>query len=155
MWVAFALQHICVSLDVNFNESLTNDIVSFEQLGPDLLRSLWAWHILNRPCQEKEGVFKYVQNMQVHYYPVHPHSFVLVFALHWYILAWMILYVDSENWSDSENEVADQGLYSLVTHAQRYIITWCSQNYGQFVFFMVGSRGASALRRGRWGRGYG
>ena len=25
----------CVSLDVNFNESLTNDIVSFEQLGPD------------------------------------------------------------------------------------------------------------------------
>ena len=45
MWVAFALQklltffskivqHICVLLDVNFNESLTNDIVSFEQLGP-------------------------------------------------------------------------------------------------------------------------
>ena len=27
-------QHICVSLDVNFNESLTNNIVSFEQLGP-------------------------------------------------------------------------------------------------------------------------
>ena len=30
------LQHICVSLDVNFNESLTNVIVSFEQLGPVL-----------------------------------------------------------------------------------------------------------------------
>ena len=27
-------QRICVSLDVNFNESLTNDVVSFEQLGP-------------------------------------------------------------------------------------------------------------------------
>ena len=27
-------QHICVSLDVNFNELLTNDVVSFEQLGP-------------------------------------------------------------------------------------------------------------------------
>ena len=26
--------HIRVSLDVNFNESLTNDVVSFEQLGP-------------------------------------------------------------------------------------------------------------------------
>ena len=26
-------QRICVSLDVNFNESLTNDVVSFEQLG--------------------------------------------------------------------------------------------------------------------------
>ena len=29
------LQHICVSLNVNFNESLTNDVVSFEQLGPE------------------------------------------------------------------------------------------------------------------------
>ena len=28
------IQHICISLYVNFNESLTNDIVSFEQLGP-------------------------------------------------------------------------------------------------------------------------
>ena len=27
-------QHICVSLIVNFNESLTSDVVSFEQLGP-------------------------------------------------------------------------------------------------------------------------
>ena len=50
MWVAFAqqklhksyshffskkFQHICISLNVNFNESLTNDIVSFEQLGPE------------------------------------------------------------------------------------------------------------------------
>ena len=46
MWVAFALQklltffskkfqHICVSLYVNLNESLTEDVVSFEQLGPD------------------------------------------------------------------------------------------------------------------------
>ena len=31
-------QHICASLDVNFNESLTNDVVSFEQLGPDIHR---------------------------------------------------------------------------------------------------------------------
>ena len=48
MWVAFALQklltffskhfqHICVSLNVNFNESLTNAVVSFEQLGPECL----------------------------------------------------------------------------------------------------------------------
>ena len=27
-------QHICLSLNVNFNEPLTNDFVSFEQLGP-------------------------------------------------------------------------------------------------------------------------
>ena len=51
MWVTFALQKlltffqqkkiqhtsICVSLDVKFDESLTNDVVSFEQLGPGLL----------------------------------------------------------------------------------------------------------------------
>ena len=30
-------QNICESLNVNFKESLTNDIVSFEQLGPGLL----------------------------------------------------------------------------------------------------------------------
>ena len=42
MWVAYShffskkFQHICVSLDVNFNASLTNDVVSFEQLGPGL-----------------------------------------------------------------------------------------------------------------------
>ena len=47
MWGAFALQklltffqqkfqYICASLDVNFNETLTNDIVGFEQLGPDV-----------------------------------------------------------------------------------------------------------------------
>ena len=52
MWIAFALQklltfifskkfqHICISLDVNVNESLTNNIVSFEQLGPDVQSSL-------------------------------------------------------------------------------------------------------------------
>ena len=34
-------QHICVSLDVNFNESLTNDIVSFEQLGPGAIRKTY------------------------------------------------------------------------------------------------------------------
>ena len=40
MWVAFAL-HICASLDVNFNESLTNDVVSFEQLGPGHYCRAW------------------------------------------------------------------------------------------------------------------
>ena len=30
-------QNICVSLDVNFNESLTNNVVSFEQLGSGVL----------------------------------------------------------------------------------------------------------------------
>ena len=35
-FVSKKFQHICVSLDINFNESLTNDIVSFEQLGPGL-----------------------------------------------------------------------------------------------------------------------
>ena len=44
-------QHLCVSLDVNFNESLTNDVVSFEQLGPDCAAlladlNLYFWYLL-------------------------------------------------------------------------------------------------------------
>ena len=51
MWVAFALQklltffqqkisaYLRIWLNVNFNESLTNDVVSFEQLGPGILVS--------------------------------------------------------------------------------------------------------------------
>ena len=47
MWVAFALQKLLtffqqkisayLCINVNFNESLTNDVISFEQLGPGLL----------------------------------------------------------------------------------------------------------------------
>ena len=29
-------QHIRVSIDVNFNDSLTNDVISCEQLGPGI-----------------------------------------------------------------------------------------------------------------------
>ena len=47
MWVAFALQKLLTFFQqkisaylritrLNFNESLTNDVVSFEQLGPDV-----------------------------------------------------------------------------------------------------------------------
>ena len=39
-------QHICVSLDVNFNELLTNNVISFEQLGPDFQESSWSKPIL-------------------------------------------------------------------------------------------------------------
>ena len=38
----YIIKIICVSLDVNFNESLTNDIVSFEQLGPVRVLGLCA-----------------------------------------------------------------------------------------------------------------
>ena len=46
-------QRICVSLDVNFNESLTNDVVSFEHLGPDIktLRLTKTW------CEIIRGVY--------------------------------------------------------------------------------------------------
>ena len=47
MWVAFALKKLLTFSaknfsifayhDVNFNESLTNEVVSFEQLGPGVL----------------------------------------------------------------------------------------------------------------------
>ena len=65
-------QHICVSLDVNFNESLTNDVVSFEQLGPDIYGkcviyclqqskgSIICWGL----CNENRGLWAYV-NVQI------------------------------------------------------------------------------------------
>ena len=34
IFISKKIQHICVSLDVNFNESLTNAVVSYEQLDP-------------------------------------------------------------------------------------------------------------------------
>ena len=37
------IQHICVSPDVNFNKSLTNDIISFEQPGPGRYWWLIIW----------------------------------------------------------------------------------------------------------------
>ena len=75
MWVAFALQklltffrkifqHICVSLDVNFNESLTNDIVSFEQLGPG--ETFWnsfyrVWHFMPMVWKEMSyPIYQYI-----------------------------------------------------------------------------------------------
>ena len=43
-------QHICVSLNANFNESLTNDDVSFEQLGPGKLLHPYAIRALFSYC---------------------------------------------------------------------------------------------------------
>ena len=43
-------QHISVSLDVNFNESLTNDVVSFEQLGPAIHTLLFILGLIQKHC---------------------------------------------------------------------------------------------------------
>ena len=67
MWVAFAMQklltffsakkiqHICVSLDVNFNDSLTNGVVSFEQLGPGLY-SPFIYFIVDNDSVSGQGM---------------------------------------------------------------------------------------------------
>ena len=46
------LQHICISLNVNFNESLTKDVVSFEQLGPVLFgcKKMYYLELCNQYC---------------------------------------------------------------------------------------------------------
>ena len=51
-------QHICVSLDVNFNESLTNDVVSFEQLGPGHLQWQKKMATNNGDVQEQNDLFQ-------------------------------------------------------------------------------------------------
>ena len=57
-------QHICVSLDVNFNESLTNNVVSFEQLGSGVLQhfqhymeTMKAWE---RCCAMKSYMYTFM-----------------------------------------------------------------------------------------------
>ena len=43
-------RHICVSQDVNFNVSLTNDVISFEQLGPgeySFVKYVMTFHFWN------------------------------------------------------------------------------------------------------------
>ena len=76
MWVAFALQKlltffsaknfsIFASFDVNFNKSLTNDIVSFEQLGPDiccmLKRSWYIWYSNVHPANYTIDLTDYIK----------------------------------------------------------------------------------------------
>ena len=78
MWIAFALQklltfffgknfqHVWVSLDVNFNKSLTNDIISFEQLGPYYFLCDFIWqrgHFNNIPNQNHMPVSEFCNAM--------------------------------------------------------------------------------------------
>ena len=56
-------QHICVSLDINFNESLTNDIVSFEQLG----REIYVYDRINLKCSA--CWVKYAEDEFLKYFP--------------------------------------------------------------------------------------
>ena len=42
------IQHICVLLGVNVNKSLTNDVVSFEQLVPDVYLSIAEVNSINK-----------------------------------------------------------------------------------------------------------
>ena len=55
-------QHIRVSLDLNFNESLTNDIVSFEQLGPALQSNAHP----TAPPRLAQPTMKYVKVIKAH-----------------------------------------------------------------------------------------
>ena len=58
-------QHICVSLDVNFNKSLTNDVVSFEQLGPGK-RTMPFKHVYSLPDKKNKYICILVQSTLKH-----------------------------------------------------------------------------------------
>ena len=51
------IQHICVSLEVNFNESFTNDVVNFEQLGPDVYSRGQCYAIFCKQTRARFGYF--------------------------------------------------------------------------------------------------
>ena len=52
-------QHICVSLNVNFNKLLTDSIVSFEQLGPGLHCMIVVQCFFNRHFQLGKFMVKF------------------------------------------------------------------------------------------------
>ena len=57
-------QHICISLDVNFNESLTDNVVSFEQLGPGVWQQK-LYFVLKFGCNNKKffsAIIKHSKN---------------------------------------------------------------------------------------------
>ena len=104
MWVAFAnakATHIsfsknisiyAISNDQSFNDTLTNDIVSFEQLGPE--------HYLGHT--KRKGVYEHAQNTQIQIHPAHAPSLIRVFALHRYVLYCLmfLLAYTKRPWSD-------------------------------------------------------
>ena len=56
-------QRICASLDVNFNELLTNDVVSFEQLGPEYLY-MFCFSVYAFPVPEDKSGQQVVDSLQ-------------------------------------------------------------------------------------------
>ena len=50
-------QHICLPLNVNFNESLTNDVVSFEQLGPEFVPENFRFFVVKFSIYLNRRVF--------------------------------------------------------------------------------------------------
>ena len=86
-------QHICVSLDVNFNGSLTNDIVSFEQLGPGwydlLLYHKWALSLVM--VQLHLLVLKISLHLDIIFLLSSVHGIVLICTQHSFDLIWPCL----------------------------------------------------------------
>ena len=56
-----------------FNDMFTNDIVSFEQLGPVLKANMGR--------AKQKGVFEHVQNVQIQIHPIHKQSLIQAFTL--------------------------------------------------------------------------
>ena len=71
-------QHICISLDVNFNESLTNEVVSFEQLGPGCYRVIDYYGEVKYEPEHDKPYNKICVTSKDSDELVHPHSMTRV-----------------------------------------------------------------------------
>ena len=109
-------QHICVSLDVNFNESLTNDVVSFEQLGPgcffwlkkmlylELYMSPLYYHsAVSNDCNRKRKALIRLPESVIKIYEHADCTSLPAFSVHWYILKYVT--------ANLKNVQADLGLH--------------------------------------------
>ena len=85
-------QHICVLLDIHFNESLTNDIVSFEQLGPDYFALC---------CYDMNALFAYL-------------FFLLVALLGYVLWLWHFLVIFPSLKNTWHDLLSDPPTYSVI-----------------------------------------
>ena len=100
-------QHICVLLDVNFNESLTNGIVSFEQLGPGIHKFTKLGFLVSN-CLKKVPAASSTPNANSLTV-----SRLAVFLVRW--LEWMCFYARVTKWHVTDYPLIQCSFYIYIS----------------------------------------
>ena len=121
----------CISLNVNFNESLINDAVSFEQLGPVLL---FQQRILPRGKR----------SVQINIFLIHPHKHMLCVLIRSISIMKTRLFKYTENFTTKNRKFSDKNSDIFQISAQNIDCGYSlelplrdsSNEYPQFIFLI-------------------